>query len=150
MILREAGYFRCGKDRCRTGAALPGDAAGYPARAGRLTWFYSRGELEGASAGQEGGKPAPRAFDFDQDANLIYAAFYAAYGISLTTVEFLHWWEFMALLEGLPENTLLKRIMYYRTVDINELSKAERKHVKRMKQLFALKGPVKSGSAWKS
>ena len=108
-----------------------------------LTWFYSRGELEGASAGQEGGKPAPRAFDFDQDANLIYAAFYAAYGISLTTVEFLHWWEFMALLEGLPENTLLKRIMYYRTVDINELSKAERKHVKRMKQLFALKGPVK-------
>lgn len=89
--------------------------------------------------GPDGGTPPPRAFDYEQDANLIYAAFYATYGISLTTVEFLHWWEFLALFEGLPEDTLIKRVMYWRTVNLSQLPKEERKHVRKMRQLFALK-----------
>ena len=70
---------------------------------------------------------------------MIYAAFYATYGISLTTVEFLHWWEFLALFEGLPEDTLIKRVMYWRTANLSELPKEERKHVRKMRKLFALK-----------
>ena len=70
---------------------------------------------------------------------MIYAAFYATYGISLTTVEFLHWWEFLALFEGLPEDTLIKRVMYWRTANLSELPKEERKHVRKMRALFALK-----------
>ncbi len=88
---------------------------------------------------RKGGPAPPRAFDYDQDANLIYAAFYATYGISLTTVEFLHWWEFLALFEGLPEDTLIKRVMYWRTANLSELPKEERKHVRKMRKLFALK-----------
>lgn len=103
-----------------------------------LQWFYARGATE--AGGKEGTakKPAKRSFSFEQDANLIYAAFYATYGISLTTVEFLHWWEFMALFEGLPEDTLIRRVMYWRTAEPAELSKEERKHILKMRSLFPL------------
>ena len=119
---------------------LPGDI--HKAVEG-LVWFYTRGDAVGD--GKDGGakKATKKAFDFEQDANLIYAAFYATYGISLTTVDFLHWWEFMALLEGLPETTLLQRVIYWRTVDVNGLPKHEKKHVLKMRKTFALKGQEK-------
>lgn len=103
-----------------------------------LVWFFSRGQTP-AQTDSGTHTSQPRAFDFDQDASLIYAAFYTTYGISLTTVDFLHWWEFMALFEGLPEQTLIKRVMYWRTVNLGELPKEERKHVQKMRKLFALK-----------
>jgi hypothetical protein len=108
-----------------------------------LVWFYTRGKVDGKGKDTPAKKAPKKAFDFEQDANLIYAAFYATYNISLTTVEFLHWWEFMALFEGLPENTLIQRVMYWRTADLTGMSKAERKHVLKMRGLFALKGPEK-------
>lgn len=106
-----------------------------------LVWFYSRGNPLSENSGNSANKTLKKAFSFEQDANLIYAAFYATYNISLTTVDFLHWWEFMALFEGLPENTLIQRVMYWRTVDLAGLSKHERKHVLKMRQIFALKEP---------
>lgn len=108
-----------------------------------LTWFFTRGKAGGSGKPPANAKAAKKAFSFEQDANLIYAAFYAVYGISLTTVDFLHWWEFMALFEGLPEDTLIQRVMYWRTVDLGSLPKHERKHVTKMRQLFALKEPGK-------
>ena len=108
-----------------------------------LVWFFSRGATGGDKEGEGQKKPAQKAFDFEQDANLIYAAFYATYGLSLTTVDFLHWWEFMALFEGLPETTLMQRVIYWRTAETSEMSKQERKHVLKMRKLFALKGPEK-------
>lgn len=108
-----------------------------------LVWFYTRGDAVGDGKDSGTKKATKKAFDFEQDANLIYAAFYATYGISLTTVDFLHWWEFMALLEGLPETTLLQRVIYWRTVDVNGLPKHEKKHVLKMRKTFALKGQEK-------
>ena len=99
-----------------------------------LAWFLSPGGLRhGQRNQQRPGRrnPTAPAFDYEQDANLIYAAFYATYGISLTTVEFLHWWEFLALFEGLPEDTLIKRVMYWRTVNLSQLPKEERKQVQK-------------------
>ena len=104
-----------------------------------LAWFYARGTATGDGKDKGTKKITRKAFDFEQDANLIYAAFYAAYGISLTTVDFLHWWEFMALFEGLPETTLMQRVIYWRTVDVNGLPKHEKKHVLKMRNVFALK-----------
>lgn len=106
-----------------------------------LVWFYTRGKStsnvkDGASKKAHKYK---KAFDFEQDSNLIYAAFYAVYGINLSSVNFLHWWEFMALLEGLPETTLFQRIIYWRTVDVNGLPKHEKKHVLKMRKIFSLK-----------
>ena len=47
----------------------------------------------------------------------------------------------MALFEGLPETTLIQRVIYWRTADTTGMSKTERKHVMRMRNLFALKTP---------
>ena len=106
-----------------------------------LEWFYSRGKAssDDVKGGQKGSKASQRAFSFDQDQSLIYAAFYATYSISLTTIDFLHWWEFMALLEGLPETTLIQRVMYWRTADLKDMSKEERKHILKLRKLYALK-----------
>lgn len=109
-----------------------------------LEWFYARGHVEDVASG-DGRTPqkgkTKRAFDFEQDANLIYAAFRATYNLDLADVEYLHWWAFMALFEGLPETTLIQRVIYWRTADTTGMSKTERKHVMRMRNLFALKTP---------
>lgn len=101
-----------------------------------LFWFYSRGESKKNPEGQERGR---RAYDFSQDAGLIYSAFFASYGINLPDVDFMHWWEFLALFEGLPEETLIKRVMYWRTCDMTKLKGAELKHVREMRSRFALR-----------
>lgn len=102
----------------------------------KLLWFYSCGEIPTC-------KPqtarAARAYDFDKDAKYIYAGFYAAYGIALTTVPFLHWWEFMALLASLPDTTLMGQIMRWRTVELAQIQdKHTRAYYADMKRRFAL------------
>ena len=106
-----------------------------------FTWFFHRGKAE------SGGKQVAhkgKGFDFNQDASMIFAAFYGAYNISLSTIDFLHWWEFMALFEGLPDDTMIKRAMYYRTADTTGMGKAEKKHVEKMRGIFQLKGTEKA------
>lgn len=107
-----------------------------------LEWFFSRGKTMGKDK-KESRREEKRAFDFDVDANTIYSSFYAAYGLSLTATDFLHWWEFMALFEGLPEDSAMKQIIYYRTADVGKMSKSERKRVLKMRKLFALDEPAK-------
>lgn len=102
-------------------------------------WFYTRGKMDGRENNNSKQKNAKKAFDFEQDANLIYSAFYSTYNISLTTINFLHWWEFMALFEGLPETTLIQKVMYWRTADISKVSKEERKHILKMREIYSLK-----------
>lgn len=140
LILREEGVPDAEKTLAALSQLYPEIPADLEQAVRGLVWFFSRGGQETGESGKgpEGGPAPPRAFDYDQDANLIYAAFYATYGISLTTVEFLHWWEFLALFEGLPEDTLIKRVMYWRTANLSELPKEARKHVRKMRSLFAL------------
>lgn len=103
-----------------------------------LLWFYTRGDGGNNDNGHSSRK---QSFDFDQDADYIYASFASAYNIRLDTIPYMHWWEFLSLFYGLPENTVIKRIMYYRTCDENKLSKHEKAHVLEMRKLFALKNP---------
>ncbi len=104
----------------------------------KLMWFYGCGRPEPEKKGRPA-REAPRAYDFEQDAEMIYAGFYAAYGISLTTVDFLHWWEFMALLMGLPDTTQMGRIMYYRTVDLSQVKdKYQRGFLEEQRKHWAL------------
>lgn len=104
-----------------------------------FNWFFTRGHVDdtpGSAAAQR--KP----FDFTQDAEVLYESFYEAYGARLSEIGFMHWWEFMALFERLPEKTLMRRVMYWRTVDLGKLRKEEKKHVSEMRNIYALKGPV--------
>lgn len=100
-----------------------------------LLWFYLRGK--GPESGK--GKAAARAYDFEQDAGRIYAAFLAVYGMDLTQVEYLHWWAFMALLEALPDTTQMGQIMAWRTVDLDGIKdKATRAHYAELKRRYAV------------
>lgn len=52
--------------------------------------------------------------DYILDGDYIVASFQAVYGIDLTTIEYMHWHRFKALIAGLPENSKLAKIMSYR------------------------------------
>lgn len=79
--------------------------------------------------------------DFEQDASLIYSAFLQAYGINLYN-EFgkLHWYEFMALIEGVPENTLLYQVRNIRAWKPQKHdSKEYKRQMNKLKELYKLK-----------
>ncbi len=107
-----------------------------------IEFFANTGNDSGNQGGPEKGK---RVYDFEQDADALSASFLGAYGLDLSTAS-IHWWEFRRLLCNLPPETPFMRRMYYRTADLKKLSKSERKHVEKMRRLYALKQPsVTSG-----
>lgn len=72
--------------------------------------------------------------DLSQDAEFLYASFVQAYGINLIKEQGkLHWYEFKALLNGLPEDTIIKQIIHIRSYEPGEHDSGEYK--KQMKDL---------------
>lgn len=96
--------------------------------------FYTAESRERAVASQ---KARPMAFDFQQDSEYIYAAFMGAYGIDLTTAA-LHWWRFKALFKALPDDCELCRIMRYRTVELKDVPKDQRRFYQEQKARYSL------------
>lgn len=96
-----------------------------------INWFYSCGKQQKGNKEKTGN--AQQAFCFEQDQDLIYSAFLSQYNINLQSIDFLHWWEFMALFRGLDKESEIKQAMYYRTCDTNGMSKDQKKHAKKMK-----------------
>lgn len=52
--------------------------------------------------------------DMILDGDYIVASFQAVYGIDLTSIDYMHWHRFKALIAGLPDNSKLSKIMSYR------------------------------------
>lgn len=108
----------------------------------RLLWFFRCGKEPEKKNPGHGKKPRQvRAYCFEQDAPMIYAAFRTQYGMNLnrTKNKELHWWEFMAMFESLSEDLLISRVMYYRTADLKGLGKNQRAFIKKMRGIYALK-----------
>ena len=83
-------------------------------RSEALLWFYRCGaEAEEGQACGGGGGPVKKAYCFEQDADLIFAAFWGQYNLDLSLESGLHWWKFRALFMGLPAECELKKIMGY-------------------------------------
>lgn len=74
------------------------------------------------------------------DAKYIYAAFVQAYNIDLIEQQgSLHWAKFSALLNALPDDTLMRQIIDIRKTDLSEIKdKDEKKRIKKLKQQFSL------------
>lgn len=87
-------------------------------------------------------KKPPRAVDFTFDAREIYASFMRDYGIDLVEEQGkMHWCKFLALFDGLSDDTPIKRIMSIRTRDIPAPTKHNAKEIEqltRLKTLYAL------------
>ncbi len=107
----------------------------------RMFWFFSCGREEEKKkfprkiAGINDKQP----FDFEEDADLIYAGFMQQYGIDLQNSD-MHWWKFMILLENLGSDTRLNRVIEYRTIDTanRNLSKQEREFYRAMQRYYGL------------
>lgn len=109
----------------------------------KMLWFHACGmeSREEQGIGSNHKRQQQRAYDFKQDAGLIYAAFRQQYGINLhrTPSNELHWWEFSALFESLTDDTKMAKVMYWRTCDMSGMSKAEKRYITKMRNIFAIK-----------
>lgn len=76
-----------------------------------------------------------RAYDYELDADLIFAAFYEVYKIDLTEAK-LHWHKFRALFDGL-HGTKLNDVIGYRLYDDSE-KKDYKKAMLELKAMWAL------------
>jgi len=75
-----------------------------------LEWFLSGPEDKAGKAGE-------KVFDFNIDHGRLFAAFYQIYNIDLRTVDF-HWWVFLELFRGLPDNTVMMKIIDIRQREV--------------------------------
>lgn len=89
-----------------------------------------------------GHRSGSRSVDMVLDGSYIAASFQQAYGIDLTDKDLdLHWHRFKALLDGLPDDTKLSRIVSYRTWDPRESKRKYEDSMREMKAAWALPTP---------
>lgn len=93
------------------------------------------------SAEQEEEPEQEQAYDYEHDAGYIYAAFKQAYGVDLATNN-LHWWQFRALFQSLPDDTMFVKIIGYRTAKVPPKASAEqRQRIEELRRVYALPLP---------
>lgn len=78
-------------------------------------------------------------FDYTQDSPFIIASMRQIYGLSLDDIKQLHWWEFLALFNALPDECYFSRIVQIRGMKIDPKASPERKaEIKKAKKAVAL------------
>jgi len=101
-----------------------------------LICFYGGNNVERAES-----KPKSnikRLFDFEEDAEYIFSAFYIEYGIDLTDTS-MHWYKFLALFRGLGDNNIFTKIVTYRGINLDDIEdKKRRSFYVNMKKKYAL------------
>lgn len=103
-----------------------------------ILWFYSGGEQD-KKVDTGGKKPKKAIYSYEHDAKLIYSAFWHDYRLDLNEVDYLHWFKFKSLFEGLNEENKICKYMEYRAVDLSKIKdKEEKKRYKKLKRACAL------------
>lgn len=86
-------------------------------------------------------------FDFEEDAEYIYASFMLDYGIDLMDAQGrLHWKKFIALFQGLSERTKIREVMKIRSMVVPRYNGHNQKQIQEiheLKSFYAL--PVRGG-----
>lgn len=109
-----------------------------------ILWFYSLGKSEekennNKKAQETKEKKQKAIYSFEHDANLIYSAFLGQYGLDLNEIDYLHWWKFKSLFEGLNDNNRICEIMSYRAIDLSKIEdKKQREYYRKLKNKHAL------------
>lgn len=102
--------------------------------------FYT-GSSEKQKNGGEDSTGAKRIYDFEADADYIYAAFLQQYQIDLQRAR-LHWWTFRALFHALGEDTQFIKIVSYRSMDLSKIKNREQREMyAKLKKQYALPTP---------
>ena len=83
-----------------------------------------------------------KTYDFEKDAELIYASFYAAYHIDLIEQKGkLHWRKFITLMRNLDDKTAFKKVVEIRTMKVPKTDKHNHEQVaqiRKLKQIYSL------------
>ncbi len=105
-----------------------------------ILWFYSRGKNTEKTKSKKGEKVKnKKIYSFEHDSDLIYTAFLDQYKIDLNEIEYLHWFKFKAMFEGLKNDNKICEIMSYRAIDINKIkNKEEKKRYQKLQREYAL------------
>lgn len=103
-----------------------------------MLWFYRCGkEIKTSHKKEENNTKQIYSYEFDDE--LIYSAFMYQYKIDINSIEYLHWWKFKAMFEGLNKDNKIVEIMGYRAIDLSKIKdKEEKKRYKKLKQIYAL------------
>lgn len=106
-----------------------------------ILWFYSKGKSnkKKKETQTDEKKNKKLIYSFEHDADLIYSAFLSQYSIDLNEIEYLHWWKFKSLFEGLNDENKICQYMSYRAMDISKIKdKEQKKHYKELQRKVAL------------
>lgn len=104
-----------------------------------ILWFYQCGKELANSNKNENNNNHNQIYSYEFDDKYIYSAFMEQYKIDLQEIEYMHWWKFRALFDGLNEDTEIVKIMGYRSVNLSQIKDTERRnYYKKMKRLYAL------------
>lgn len=110
------------------------------AAANELLRFYTRGkEIKLPNENDAVNHGDKMIYSYEHDGDMIYAAFRQCYGINLTSLEYMHWWEFKALFENLPSDCEFMRAVSYRSLKIgSKLPPKEQNRLRKLKEFYAL------------
>lgn len=104
-----------------------------------IIWFYARGNIKKENSKRTSKDTNEKIYSYEYDANYIYSAFMHDYRIDLNEIDYLHWWKFKSLFEGLNDENKICEIMGYRAVDLDKIKDKEQKNrYKKLKQIWAL------------
>lgn len=106
-----------------------------------VIYFYRGGEKTEDNAPKQSNKPV---YSFRVDSEAIYADFWRYYNLDLAQ-DVLHWWTFRSLLMGLPEESNLKKRIYYRTCELKDLPKKEQRRIAKIRKEIEIKTVEKVG-----
>ena len=99
----------------------------------KILWFYSCGKEETSKT-----KTKKKVISFEHDFDYINAGFMQDYKIDLFEVDFLHWWKFMSLFSALHDDCKICEIIGYRSAELKNFDKEQRKRIREMQKIYAL------------
>lgn len=103
-----------------------------------MLWFYQCGK-ETKTGRKERNNNTKQIYSYEFDDEMIYSAFMYQYGIDINSIEYLHWWKFKAMFEGLNKENKIVEIMGYRAMDLSKIKdKEEKKRYKKLKEIYKL------------
>ncbi len=109
-----------------------------------IVWFYKCGKIEenkelANSEKKQPKKDKKQIYSYEFDDMYIYSAFLNQYQIDLQDIEYLHWWKFRALFEGLKKDNKIVEIMGYRAMNLSKIKdKKEQAEYRKLKKIYAL------------
>lgn len=103
-----------------------------------MLWFYQCGK-ESKTGRKERNNNTKQIYSYEFDDEMIYSAFMYQYKIDINSIEYLHWWKFKAMFEGLNKDNKIVEIMGYRAMDLSKIKdKEEKKRYKKLKEIYKL------------